>query len=559
MKCIEEEKIGDVILNYKFYSGNDSYSDGFIEDTILEACRAGTEEELLRSSNEWAVLYHLSDIRENLLEWYPIKKNETVLEIGAGCGAISGVLCKKAGHVTGIELSKKRAMINAYRNRRCKNLEIIVGNFEDIQISEKYDYVTLIGVLEYSGVYIHSLTPYHEMLRKAKKYLKENGKILIAIENKMGLKYLNGAKEDHTAVLYSGINDYVNMKNVRTFSRPELEKIFDETGIGDRVYYYPQPDYKLPITVYSDGLLPRIGEIRYYQTNYDMDRVYNFNEAIAFDQICKDCMMPYFSNSFFVVCGESSGSVLFAKYNRERKTKYRIKTVVERDSTRRITVRKEPLCEEAVRHIESVAANADKIDNIYPKVQILKGELLQKSYQYSFLQGYDLDEIFYEYRMDIEKFVSEVKKTVKDFYTYQVSDKPFRMTEEFIKVFGSDAPKKAVSLEYTNIDYIFHNIRITSSESYVIDYEWVFDFPIPHEYVIWRSLTQLFTKYRMYIGGQITLRCFLEKLGISNENHQIYNKMDICFAEYVFGKDRCEEYTRKYRKNAYSGVISRLY
>lgn len=559
MKHIEEEKIGDVILNYKFYSGNDSYSDGTIEDTILEACRAGTEEELLKNSKEWAVLYHLTDIRENLLEWYPIQKNETVLEIGAGCGAISGVLCKKAGHVTGIELSKKRALINAYRNRSCKNLEIIVGNFEDIQNLGKYDYVTLIGVLEYSGLYIHDLMPYHEMLRKAKSYLKEGGKILIAIENKMGLKYLNGAKEDHTAALYGGINDYVNVKNVRTFSRPELEKIFDEVGIGDRIFYYPQPDYKLPITVYSDDLLPHVGDIRYYQTNYDMDRVYNFNEAIAFDQICKDGMMHYFSNSFFVVCGKNREDVLFAKYNRERKTEYRIKTVAGRDSTGRITVSKEPLCEAAERHIESMAANADKIDNIYPKVHILRGELLQKSYQYPFLEGYDLDEVFYEYRMDIDNFVSEVKKTVKEFYAYQASDKPFRMTEKFIKVFGPEAPKEAVSLEYTNIDYIFHNIRIASSGAYVIDYEWVFDFPIPHEYVIWRSLTQLFTKYRMYIGRQITLESFLEKLGISYENHQIYNKMDICFAEHAFGKDRNEEYTRRYLKNAYSGVSSRLY
>lgn len=559
MKRIEEEKIGDVILNYKYYSGNDCYSDGYIEDVILEACKAGKEEKLLRNSKEWAVLYHLSDIRENLLEWYPIKKNETVLEIGAGCGAISGVLCKKAGHVTGIELSKKRSLINAYRNRNCKNLEIIVGNFEDIQNSEKYDYVTLIGVLEYSGIYIHNMMPYHEMLRKAKSYLKEGGKILIAIENKMGLKYLNGANEDHTAALYSGINDYVNVKNVRTFSRPELENIFDEAGIGDRIFYYPQPDYKLPISVYSDALMPSVGDMRYYQTNYDMDRVYNFNEAIAFDQICKDCMMHYFSNSFFVVCGEGNGNVLFAKYNRERKSKYRIKTVAGRDSMERIVVRKEPLCEDAERHIESMNENADKIDKIYPNVQILKGELLQKSYQYPFLQGYNLDEVFYEYRMDVDNFVSEVKKTVKEFYAYQAPDKPFRMTEDFIKIFGSDAPRKAVSLEYTNIDYIFPNIRITSSGAYVIDYEWVFDFPIPHEYVIWRSLSQLFSKYRMYIGQQLTLGYFLEKLGISNENQQIYNKMDICFAEYVYGKKRNEEYTRRYRKNAYSGVTRRLY
>lgn len=559
MNCIEEEKIGEVILNYQFYSGNDSYSDGSIEDTIFDACREGKEEELLRNSREWAVLYHLTDIRENILEWYPIKKNETVLEIGAGCGAISGVLCEKAGHVTGIELSKKRSLINAYRNRNCKNLEIIVGNFEDIQISEKYDYVTLIGVLEYSGVYIHSLTPYHEMLRKAKSYLKANGKILIAIENKMGLKYLNGAREDHTAVLYSGINDYVNMKNVRTFSRPELEKILDEAEISDRTFYYPQPDYKLPITVYSDELLPRAGNMRYYQTNYDMDRVYNFNEAIAFDQICSDGVFPYFSNSFFVICGEKKGDVLYAKYSRERKKEYKIKTVIEQNAEGNLVVKKKPLDRSARRHVNDMAVNADRIDHIYPNVQVLKGRFMETGYQYPFLQGYDLDESFYAYRRDAACFVEKTERAVKQYYAYQVPDEPFRMTDEFTEVFGCDAPKQGVSLKYTNLDYIFSNIRIAREGAYVIDYEWVFNFPIPHEFLIWRSLGQLYDKYRMYIGREISRTAFLERLGISEENSRIYVKMSACFAEYVGGKGCSEMYTKRYRKNAYAGTTNKLY
>lgn len=559
MNYIEEEKIGEVTLNYKNYSGNDSYSDGDIEDIILDACKAGKQGELLRSSRDWAVLYHLSDIRENLLEWYPFRKSDTVLEIGSGCGAVSGVLCKKTAHVTGIELSRKRSLINAYRNRDCDNLEIMVGNFEDIQLSEKYDYVTLIGVLEYSGLYIHAKHPYQEMLRRAKDFLKKDGKILIAIENKMGLKYLNGANEDHTASLYSGINDYVNVKNVRTFSKPELEIMFDEVGINDRVFYYPQPDYKLPVVSYAEDMMPHVGDIRYYQTNYDMNRVYNFNEAIAFDQVCKDRMLHYFSNSFFVVCGEKKGEVLLAKYNRERKEEYRLKTVIERDTMGSLIVKKEPLNKAAERHIRNMAVNAERIDHIYPKVRILKGDVSETGFQYSFLPGCDLDEIFYEYRMDAGRFVTEAEKAVEEYYTYQAPDEPFKITKEFTEVFGSEAPSQGVSLKYTNLDYIFPNIRVTAEGTYVIDYEWVFDFPIPHEFLIWRSLGQLYDKYRMYIGRQISQKIFLERLGISDENRQIYVKMSACFAEYVSGKGCSEVYTRRYRKNAYAGITNKLY
>ena len=115
-----------------------------------------------------------------------------MLEIGSGCGAITGTLADKAKKVTCIELSKKRSLINAYRNKDKDNIEILVGNFEDIEkdIVEKYDYITLIGVFEYGEAYISSEKPYENFLKIISKHLKENGKIIIAIENKLGSKIL---------------------------------------------------------------------------------------------------------------------------------------------------------------------------------------------------------------------------------------------------------------------------------------------------------------------------------------------------------------------------------
>ena len=183
------KKIGQVKLNYAHYKGNDIYSDGNIEDVILDACINNREKELLYSSVDYAVLYHLSSIRENLIEWYPINKDESILEIGSGCGAMTGVLSEKSKFVTCVELSSKRSLINAYRHRQRDNIEILVGNFQDIEADlGKYDVITLIGVWEYSENYIQSDEPFLEMLNVVKKHLTPNGRLIIAIENKMGLK-----------------------------------------------------------------------------------------------------------------------------------------------------------------------------------------------------------------------------------------------------------------------------------------------------------------------------------------------------------------------------------
>jgi SAM-dependent methyltransferase len=296
-----EESMGKDVLNLTYYKGEDLYSDGDVEDKILEIFKSNEDiQTRLMKDDDWAILYHLSPIRQNILEWYDFDQNATVLEIGSGCGAISGLFCEKVKRVVGIELSKRRSMINAERNKQFDNLEIMVGNFEDIELTEQFDYVTLIGVLEYADSYINSDKPYEEMLRKVKKFLKPGGKLIIAIENKFGLKYWAGAMEDHTGNLFDGLEDYRNVSSVRTFSKNEIEELLGQAGYSENEFFYPIPDYKLPNVVYSEKFLPSMGDLRNMSTAYDRARFKLFDEDTVYDQLCKDKQFEYFSNSFLI-------------------------------------------------------------------------------------------------------------------------------------------------------------------------------------------------------------------------------------------------------------------
>lgn len=260
-------------------------------------------EDIIKERKEWPIIYHLSKIRENIIEWIPINKTDNVLEVGSGCGAITGILSKKAKQVDCIELSQKRSYINAYRNKSKSNINIFVGNFEDIEknMTEKYDYITLIGVFEYAESYINSKKPYIEFLRIVKKHLKKNGKIIIAIENRLGLKYWAGCKEDHLGTYFEGLEGYREDKGIKTFSKNELEDIFKLVGFYKYNFYYPYPDYKLPITIYSDEYLPKLGELNNNFRNFDLDRVVTFNETEVFDSIIKNNLFPIFSNSYLII------------------------------------------------------------------------------------------------------------------------------------------------------------------------------------------------------------------------------------------------------------------
>lgn len=298
------EKIGKVTLNLNYYGGSDLYSDGAIEDELLDIVMNNEEEEfnnVIAQKKDWAVMYHLSHIRQNIVRTADVDKNTSVLEIGSGCGAITGALADMSEKVTCIELSKKRSMINAYRNKNRENIEIMIGNFQDIEKDlGKYDCITLIGVFEYADAYIDSENPYVEFLNIIKKHLNEDGKIIMAIENKMGLKYFAGCREDHFGVYFEGIEGYSNTSGVKTFTKTGLEKMFEEIGLNNK-FYYPYPDYKFPTRIYSDEYLPKVGELTSNVQNFDRERMLLFDEAKAFDTVIKEEMFPVYSNSFLVV------------------------------------------------------------------------------------------------------------------------------------------------------------------------------------------------------------------------------------------------------------------
>lgn len=327
------EQIGNVILDETYYGGADLYSDGDVEDTLLSIVQQHSEEEFPRIIEEresWPVLYHLSRFRENIVNWLPLTKDMKVLEIGSGCGAITGALARRAGSVTCVELSKKRSLINAHRHKEFNNITIKIGNFQDIEpaLDTDYDYVFLIGVFEYGQGYIGTDTPYRDFMNIINRHRGSNGRIVIAIENKYGLKYFAGCREDHVGAYFAGIEDYPDGSGTaRTFSRDGLIRIMEQCGISDYHFYYPYPDYKFMRTVHSDEYLPHVGELTNNLCNFDRERMVLFDEKNTYDGLIRDGRYADFANSFLVVIGERPAQI-YAKFSNDRAPQYAIRTEI---------------------------------------------------------------------------------------------------------------------------------------------------------------------------------------------------------------------------------------
>ena len=122
-----------------------------------------------------------------------------------------------------------------------------------------------------------------EKLKKAKSLIKPNGHLIIAIENKYGMKYWSGEERPDT------------------YSRIQLIGIMRREGFEEKEIYYPIPDFILPSEIYSSKYLPKIGSISANSPSYIKDKVTTFDEPKMFDMVIKDRKFEEYANSFLFI------------------------------------------------------------------------------------------------------------------------------------------------------------------------------------------------------------------------------------------------------------------
>lgn len=515
------EQIGKITLELSKYPGEDLYCDGSVEDELLNIVQNHAQveyQQLIEARGSWPILYHLSPLRENIVDFVPMTKQDKVLEVGSGCGAITGTLARKAGSVTCVDLSKKRSLINAYRHHECENVMIHVGNFQDIEpeLPNDYDYICLIGVFEYGRGYIGGEHPYEEFLQILMKHLTPGGRILIAIENKYGLKYFAGCTEDHLGTYFSGIENYQEGGIARTFSRKGLEKIFTNCGISEYNFYYPYPDYKLMTAVYSDAYLPGKGELSNNLRNFDRDRMVIFDEKSAFDGIVEEGLFSVFANSYLAVIGPSFATE-YVKYSNDRAREFQIKTEICRDDQGQRVVRKYPLTCEAREHVRKMAIAYEELVNRYrgSGLEINRCKLVEEENvcyaEFEYISGKPLSQLLDEC---LEKGDQE------SFWQY---------FDRYVALIGYHE-----AYPVSDYDLVFSNILVDSDRWTLIDYEWTIDKQMETRELAFRAFYcyLLENKKRERIG----MEQVLARLDITQEQAQEYRERERKFQRYVEGK-----------------------
>lgn len=293
-----------------------NYSDGDVETEIYNQLGAVSDlaygsTELSALITDWPRQYHFAPQRADLLRPLQHLLQGTVLEVGAGCGAISRYLGETSQEVVSLEGALRRAVIARRRCRDLPNVQVVCAHAMDFAPMPRFDAVVLVGVLEYSRCFIDAPDPIQAMLNHCRKFLKPQGVLIVAIENQLGLKYFSGAPEDHVNEPYFGINDRYADRTVVTFGKHELTTQLNDAGFLGTRFYYPFPDYKIPTSVLTEeGANNTSDTMQNVAASFNarsMNAAYRrpFSEERAWPLLLRNKTLAPLANSFLVVARQT--------------------------------------------------------------------------------------------------------------------------------------------------------------------------------------------------------------------------------------------------------------
>ena len=445
-----------------------------------------------------------SKLRENILSWYPFKNNASVLEVGANQGEITGILCKKCSKVCCIEANKENQEKIEDKYKNCDNLDILSG-IDEIKENEKFDYITYIGYFEK----IENLT---EELKNIKKYLKEDGKILIATDNRWGLKYFTKTNQKG--------EDINNLFEKKLFSLKDLTQKIEQAGYENKKIYYPMPDYNLTNVIFTNNHLLTKDDLSRNIVYYDEDAIKFYDENELYRNILEENgeNFPNIANSYFIEIFNNEyeeNNIKLVTFSNMRKDKYKLITIVKDQFVYKYAENKE-----SIEHLNNVKKIIDILkESKMNTLDLYKDECVISKYT----DAKTVDKIIIELlKQEKEEDAINLIKSFK----YELMDKLEKsksqgnVFDKYEITYDKEKIENTILVKHGLWDAIFQNCFYIDNKFYFYDQEWEEE-NVPLDFILYRAI-----KYFPRLVKHISLEESFKIIGIEECMLKLYEELD---------------------------------
>ena len=273
-------------------------------------------------------------IQKGLLVWYPFQKEKDVLYFGKESDAIAEMLQENSLKVT-------YAVCEQVYDRNWRE-----------RYHKKFTYIIAVEVLE-------KWEDPRQLLCYLQELLKEDGRMLLGMNNRFGIRYFCGDRDPYTERNFDGVENYRRVYSTkedlfcgRCYSEVEIKRILKDTGWQYFKFFSVISDLKNPNFIFAEDYLPNEDLAnRVFPTYHYPDTVFLEEETI-YESLIENGMFHKMTNAYLIECSFDGGysTVSHVTSSMERGKEKALLTIIDRSGI----VKKRAIYKEGQQHLEKL-------------------------------------------------------------------------------------------------------------------------------------------------------------------------------------------------------------
>lgn len=226
----------------------------------------------------------IRELPKGLIQWYEFKKGKKALYVTEKTGACEPL--QEALQESGLEVNRMP-------------LEEVDKAGDE---AAAYDYIVLAATLEYSK------NP-DNVLAKLRKLVTEEGKLLLGVNNRLGVRYFCGDRDLYTNRSFDGIENYQrayakkeDIFQGRMYAREELRRMLQKAGWETFQFFSVLSDLDNPVLLYAEDYLPNEDLANRVIPVYHYPESVFLEEEALYGSLIENGMFHQMANAYLIEC-----------------------------------------------------------------------------------------------------------------------------------------------------------------------------------------------------------------------------------------------------------------
>ncbi len=298
----------------------------------------------------------LDDIAKGLIRWIPFRDGGRAALVYIDRNKISPYheILNKAGMTT----------------------EIV--EITSFSVSEAYDYIICIEDIE-------RVLDVEQLLRQLHEGLKEDGYLILGMNNRFGIRFLCGDRDIYTYGRFDGIGNYVRAKsdNGRCYSDRQIKKMLSRVGFSYYTFYSVMPTLQRPTMILSENSIPNEAIGNRIFPEYDFPSGVFLNEQELYDDFVAEGLFHKFANAYLVIAGNNKCDIGISSItlSTDRNQEDSMMTVAYDNCF----VEKKPIYRDGISHLVDLDKNLKQLEQ--RGIRVVKGNLTEDGYRMPYIDA----------------------------------------------------------------------------------------------------------------------------------------------------------------------------